>query len=493
VGAALVLGACDSGFTDINTNPNAPTDVPAQYILPQAIQTTVQNANGYGGTWAVLEFAGLFSQHWAKIQYTDEDKYELRPGVIENIWTFSYANSLKDWQAIIDKGQETGLVNHEATGRTMKAFTFHFMTDIWGDIPYSQALQGDSGEPVTTPVYDSQESIYTSMVAELGTAIGLFDPGARGWGAEDLIYGGDMVAWARFANSLRLRLGMRMAYSSPSQARQVVEAAAASGAGLIRSNPQNALLRYLDAAPNQQPLFSNARTRDDHASSKTLIDYLLARNDPRLPIYAEPAASDGQFRGMQNSVNSADVPPLPTISRIGAYWRGGQGSVATYPASATTPTLLITAAEVHFLLAEAAYRGWNVGGTAQAHYEMGVREAMAQCDGAMGIALPTAAVDAYLARPGVAWGTAPSGDNLELIIGQKWLALYTNGFEAYAEYRRTGYPSEIQVGPNAAFPFVPGRIPYPDSEQSLNRSNWEAAKTAQGNDGTYSGKVWWMQ
>jgi hypothetical protein len=497
--AALMAGACTDGFTDINTNPNAPTDVPAQYILPEAIQTTIgagsnigRYAYGYAATWSVLEFAGLFPQHWAKIQYTDEDKFELRPGVIESIWTVQYANSLKDWQIIMDKGHESGLVNHEATGLTMKAFTFHFLTDIWGNIPYTEALAGDAEDQVTTPVYDAQEVIYQGMVADLARAAGMFDPGARGWGAEDLIYGGNMAGWARFANSLRLRLGMRMVHANPTLARQTVEGAAAHAAGLITTNSQNALLRYLDAAPSQNPLFENARSRDDHAPSSTLIDYMVARSDPRLPIYAEPAASDGQFRGMRNSVNSADVPALPTISRIGSYWRGGPGPVAAFPASATTPAQLMTAAEVHFLLAEAAYRNWNVPGTAQGHYEAGVRAAMAMYDGAMGIAIPTAAVDAYLARNGVAWGTAPSGDNLELIIGQKWLALYTNGFEAYAEFRRTGYPAEITPGPNAAYSFIPGRIPYPDSEQSLNRENWTAAKTAQGNDGGYTGKMWWM-
>jgi hypothetical protein len=511
VGAVLLAGACDSGFTDINTNPNAPTDVPAQYILPQAIQTTVgtgapigAHQYGYGSTWSVLEFAGLFAQHWAKIQYTDEDMYLLRDGVIENLWTVQYANSLKDWQAIVDKGVETGLVNQEATGRTMKAFNFHFVTDIWGDVPYSEALQGDGETKVTAPAYDPQSAIYADMVAQLGTAVGMFNPGAPGWGTADLMYGGDIAAWARFANSLRLRLGMRMVNSASTQARQAVEAAAAHSAGLITTNSQNAVLRYLDSAPNQSPLFANARSRNDHAPSRTLVNMLGAFNDPRLPIYAEPVQNDSLamgnyviydgkvYRGAQNSVESPSVPPLPTISRIGYYWRGGPSAVADFPSSATTPTLLMTAAEVHFLLAEAALRGWNVPGTAQGHYEAGIRAAMAQYDGAMGIAIPTARVDAYLLQNGVAWGTAPTGDNLELIIKQKWLALYTNGFEAYAEYRRTGYPTEITVGPDAAFSFVPGRIPYPGLEQSLNRTNWEAAKAAQGNDGAYAGKVWWM-
>jgi hypothetical protein len=506
VGAALLAGACDDGFTDINTNPNAPTDVPAQYILPQAMRTTIMHAYGYSGTWAVLEFTGLFAQHWAKVQYTEEDNYNLRAEQITGIWEVQYAQSLKDWQAIIDKGVATGLVNHEATGRTMKAFTFQFLTDIYGDVPYSEALQGDGEVQITTPAYDAQAAIYADLASQLGTAANLFNPGAAGWGGADLIYGGDMAAWARFANSLRLRVGMRMVNSAPAQARQAVEAAAAHAAGLITTNAQNAVLTYLDAAPNQQPLFVNARTRNDHSPSRTLVNMLGALNDPRLPIYAEPVLNDslamgnyvvyeGQvYRGAQNSVDVKDVPPLPTLSRIGSYWRGGPGAVADYPGSATTPSLLMTAAEVHFLLAEAALNGWSVPGTAQGHYEAGVRAAMAQYDGAMGISIPTARVDAYLAQQGVAWGTAPSGNNLELIIKQKWFALYTNGFEAYAEYRRTGYPTEITVGPFAAFNHVPGRIPYPASEQSLNRANWQAAIAAQAalNEGDYAGRLWWM-
>jgi hypothetical protein len=332
----------------------------------------------------------------------------------------------------------------------------------------------------------------------------MFQPGGLGWGSEDLIYGGDMAAWARFANSLRLRIGMRMVSSAESQAKAIVEAAAAHSAGMIVSNDQNAVLRYLSASPNQQPLFENARTRNDHAPSRTLVNLLGSLNDPRLPIYAEPVANDSLemghyviyegnvYRGAQNSVDPKDVPPLTTISRIGFYWRGGTGAVADHPSSATTPTLLMTAAEVHFLLAEAALRGWNVPGTAQGHYEAGVRAALSQYDGAMGVEIPTSRIDAYLAQNGVAWGTAPTGNNLELIIKQKWLAIYTNGFEAYAEYRRTGYPTEITVGPDAAYSFVPGRIPYPSSEQSLNSTNLAAARSAQGNDGTYTGKVWWM-
>lgn len=496
--AAFALGAsaCDDGLAEINENPNAPTDVPAQYLLPMAIQTTVEQ---FYGQWFNLEFAGLFAQHWAKIQYIEEDLYNLRPATIDGWWTTLYAGSLKDWQTIIEKGQETGFSNHEATGRVMKAFTGHIMTDIWGDIPWSQALRGNDEEPVTTPAYDAQQDIYPALVAELDAALGLFDASERTWATEDLIYQGDVASWQRFANSLKLRLAMRVSEVDAAQAQAWVTQAVNSPAGLITQNSQNAALAFLESAPNQNPLYENwVGGRDDHAVSKTLVDLLASLNDPRLAIYAEPAAKDSVamgghvvyqgevYRGMANGTPEEEIPPIATLSRIGEHWRSH-----TNTAAAATPAYLMTAAEVHFLLAEAEleWPGISGGMTAEQHYNAGVTAALQLYDGANGVDITAADISAYLAQPGVAWGTGDS--NLELIIEQKWIALYANGPEAYAEYRRTGYPDEVTVREAHALAHVPGRVPYPDVEQSLNRANWEAATSAQGNDGTYTGKVWW--
>lgn len=515
---ALVVSAsaCDQGLSGLNENPNAPTDVGAEYLLPQALQSTVEYANY--NTWFTLEFTGIFAQHWAKIQYTDEDRYELRPNVIDGFWNNFYSGPLKDWQLIIEKGQATGLANHEAIGRIAKVYTFHLITDIWGDIPHSEALRADDPQsPITAPAYDSQASIYTAMLAELATAVGLLDAGARSFGAEDLIYGGDVAKWERFANSLRLRLAMRISDVSPAVARPIVEALASQP--LITSNADNFTLVYLTASPNQNPLHENAATalggsgsRDDHAVSNSLVNLLGALNDPRIEVYAEPAQLDsltadfawcggageppchvlynGQvFRGMRNGVLSENVPtPFSYWSRLGSHFR----------ARPETPQPLLTAAEVNFLLAEAAEKGWSVGGTAQAYYEAGVRAAFALWDGADGVDLGTAVQDAYLLQPGVAYGSTPvdgAGNNFELIAEQKWLALYTISPEAYAEYRRTGYPDELLPSMNATIiSTIPGRIPYADIEQSLNAANLAAAISAQssmGVDGTYDGRVWW--
>lgn len=481
--AAFALGAsaCDDGLAELNENPNAPTDVPAQYLLPQATQSTIEMVHGAGFN---LTFTGLFAQHWGKIQYTEEDLYILRPETIDAWWNAFYANSLKDWQAIIVKGQETQLANHEAIGRVMKAYTGHIMTDIWGDIPWSQALQADAEEPITTPAYDPQDDVYADLIAQIDQALDLFDPAARTFGAEDLIYGGDVDSWARFANSLKLRLAMRMSDVAGSNSEALVAEVVADAAGLIDENAENATLMFLDAAPNQHPFFENRQSRDDHAMSATLIDYMQAVNDPRLAVYAEPAASDGQFRGIVNGTHSDNVGALNQYSRIGDYWRDISNS-----ANAARPALLLTAAEVHFLLAEAALNGWTTPMTAQEHYEEGVTLALEMYDGADGVDIGAGQITAYLAQPGVAWGTGDS--NLELVIEQKWLALYMNGPEAYAEYRRTGFPDEITPGPDADYTFVPGRIPYPPLEQSLNRDAWQAALDAQDIDGTYTGGVWW--
>lgn len=494
---ALGGGACDDGLAELNDNPNAPADVPAQVVLPEAIQSTVELFNG---TTFNLEFAGIFSQQWAKIQYVEEDQFVLRPSRIDAWWTSLYAASLADWQLIIEKGQNgvPARPNYEATGRVMKAYTGHVMTDVWGDIPWSEALQGAAEEPNTTPAYDAQEDVYDALVAELDAAIALFDADDLTFGSADLIYQGSPTAWAKFANSLKLRLAVRVSVVDPDQAGIWISEVLASPAGLIDENSENASLVYLESPPNQNPLYENwVGGRDDHAASKTLVDLMGSLNDPRLPIYAEPVAKDSLemgghviyngevYRGMPNGVPEDDVPPIATISRIGEHWRSH-----TNTAAAATPFYLLTAAEVHFLLAEVAER--NLAATpmtAAQYYTEGVRLALQLYDGADGVDITAADIATYLAQPGVAYGTGDS--NMEQIIEQKWLAIYTNGPEAYAEYRRTGYPDEVTIRSGHTLDHVPGRIPYPDVEQSLNPGNWSAATANQGNDGSYTGTVWW--
>ncbi len=519
LGVALSTGACDKGLADVNDNPNAPTDVPAQYLLPNAIQQTVE----FGGqnTWITLEMTGIFVQHWAKIQYTEEDQYELRDAIINNLWNGVYAGPLKDWAVVIKKGQQTAEEgdqakgdNQSAMGMVGKAYTASILTDLYGDIPYSQALQADAEEPITTPVYDPQQELYGQLLNELQTAVGMMNPGAGSFSDADLFYGGDMSQWIKFANSLRLRLAMRMSDVDPAGARSIVEAVASQP--LILTNDDNAGLVYQASPPYQNPYYENAAgslggggSRDDHAVSNTLVGILDMYNDPRIEVYANPASDQttdftaswcggaGQlpcqvtyngfvYRGERNGIANGSVPKLSLISRIGRHFR----------ADPATPQYIMTAAEVNFLLAEAALNGWSVGGSAADYYEAGIRQAFELWNGVTvastdaPVDLGTAVQDAYLAQPTVAL-TGNATTDLEKIIDQKWLALYTMPWEAYSEYRRTGYPDEIVPSEDATIQFIPGRIPYPSLEQSLNNGNLQAAISEQNTDGNYCGTVWW--
>ncbi len=525
VGVALSSAACDKGLADVNDNPNAPTDVPAQYLLPNAIQQTVE----FGGqnTWITLEMTGIFVQHWAKIQYTEEDQYELRDATINNLWNAMYSGPMKDWAVIIKKGQQVAEEgdpakgdNQSAIGMVGKAYTATILTDLYGDIPYTQALQADAAEPITAPVYDSQQELYGTLLSELQTAVGMMSPGAGSFSDADLIYGGDMSQWIKFTNSLRLRLAMRMSDVDPAGARSLVEALATQP--LILTNDDNAGLVYQPSPPYQNPYYENAAgalggggSRDDHTVSNTLVGVLNKFNDPRIMVYANPSLDQttdftaswcghaGQvpcqvtyngmiYRGERNGIASGSVPQPVLISRIGRHFR----------ADPATPQYLLTAAEVNFLLAEAALNGWSVGGSAQQYYEAGIRQAFELWNGVNvsvsasntandgPVDLGTAVQDAYLAQPSVQL-TGNATTDLEKIIDQKWLALYTMPWEAYSEYRRTGYPNEIVPSEDATIQFIPGRIPYPSLEQSLNNDNLQAAIANQSTDGNYCGTVWW--
>lgn len=463
---ALGVSACETDLAGINDNPNDPTDVSASYILPEAQRRAVEEVFGRSLN---MDHASLFAQHFALIAYPNEDRYIV--GDAAFAWSDLYTDALKEFQKIIEKGQESETANHEAVGRIMTAWTYHVMTDLWGDIPYSAALKADAEEEDNTPAYDPQSDIYAGVLDELETGAGLLDPNGTTFGTEDLIYHGDVAKWQKFANSLRMRLAMHMSAADPTNARAEFEAAYNTSA-YISDNADNATLVYPGSAPNENPFYEDKHrsARDDHAISRTLTDVLNAWSDPRLKVYADPTEADstvysGALNGLIQQPNDG-----AEISRIGKYWRD----------TPTAPFVLLSAAEVHFLLAEAAQHSWTVTGSAQSHYEMGIRASMKQ----YGIA--DADIDAYLVRPGVAWGT---DDPYKQIATQKWIALYGNGMEAWSEYRRTGYPV-LTPGADAELTEVPSRLRYPSIEQSLNGANWQAAIDRQGPN-TLTTRVWW--
>ncbi len=466
-GLVMAVGACDD-ITQVNANPNAPEDVPADFLMAQSIQTGVQQTFGAG---QMLQHTSIWPQHAVQIQYPDEETGYVRPARMEAYWTTYYATSLKDVQTVIDKGVENGQANVEGMGKIWRSWLFHIVTDLWGAVPYSQALDAEQA----TPAYDSQQAIYTDLLNVLETSAGMLGAGGGSLGSGDLLYGNDTGAWQRFANSLRMRLAMRLTEAAGSTAES--EFVAAYNAGGFTSNADNAMLSY-PGSPYENPLYENWLTRDDNGISATMVDTLKALNDPRLELYAEPAATDGEFRGHHNGRD--DLPEgqsLAAFSRINDFWRSD---------GAATPAPVMTYAEVAFLQAEAAARGWIAADPA-ALYEAGIRASMELYD-AWGHAPTDAEIDAYLAQPAVQCDPA---QGLAQIGLQKWIALWMNGSEAWSEWRRTGVPM-LAMGPDLILDRIPVRFSYPDSEQSLNAASLQAATASQGGGLDLVTPVWWM-
>ena len=466
-GLVLVMSACDEGLTEINLNPNAPTDVGAQFLLPQAIRASVEATFGSS---QMLSHTAIWPQHAVQLQYPDEEEGIVRASSMQAYWDGYYAGSLADIQMVIDKGREIGNANIEGVGMIWKSWIFHIATDLWGDLPYSEALAGADG--VTTPAYDTQQQVYAGLLQTLGGGAAMLSSGSSVLGSGDVLYGDDMEKWRRFGNSLRMRLAMRMSEVDAATARS--EFVAAYNAGGFLSNDDNAMLSW-PGSPYRNPLFEDWQGRDDHGISATMVDTLKSMADPRLALYAEPATEDGEYRGLQNG----DITPelsLAWYSRIGNHWRSG---------GAATPTAVMTYSEVMLLAAEAAHRGWIAGDPATL-YADGIRANMTQYSAAN--SPTTVEIDAYLAQPVVAYDAATGLEQIQL---QQWIGLFMNGSEAWAHVRRTGLPA-LQAGPDLTLSRIPVRFKYPDLEQSLNAANLAAAVSRQGGGLDLVTPVWWQ-
>ena len=475
---ALVATSCDSGLTGLNKNPNAPGKVTPQYLFPNGVTSAVGRVRGGGFD---LTFTSLWAQHIAMDRFTDEDRYSIRPGTIDGNWSGFYSGELEDFATIIQQTDPSEAPNLVGPALVMKSWTYGVMTDIWGDIPYAEANQGTAN---FTPRYDSQQDVYNGLFTDLTAANDMLTAGGDGYGSADPIYSGDATKWQRFANSLRLRFALRLVKVDADRAKS--EATAAIAAGVFTSNADNALLQWPGDGTNDNPFFNTFRTRDDQHVSQTLVDTLKALYisiepgndtifDPRLAVYADPIISalpDTVYVGAPNGLQDDDAIAigLTNTSRVGEVYR-----------QRDTPSILMTYSEVLFDEAEAAARGWTAGDAA-ALYSDAIRASM-QYNG-----IADDVIDAYVASPRVAYNAATG---LTQIALQKWIALYAQGADAYAEYRRSGVPN-LQPGPAVITDpaIVARRLTYPLAEQSFNNTNLQAAISAQGG-ASLNDRVWW--
>jgi len=486
--AAVSATACKTDLTALNVNPNNPTTAPAAPLFTNATQSTLTTFNG---SFQTLSLTSLFAQHIAQVQYIDEDRGHIRSATIQNLFTGQYSGPLEDYRKVIDQSDVAKQANTSGPAKVMQSWIFQNMTDLWGDIPYSEALQGDLGGSLT-PKYDAQKDIYYGLLKTLTDASTAMKSGLtgadQGLAGADPIYKGDVAKWAKFANSLRARLALRMSKADPAKA--ATELTAAFAAGMIASNADNAMIVWPGDGVYDNPLSLNFATRDDHRVSKTLVDTMNNLADPRLKIYAQPTKNDptiyaGEPNGGDNTFTALYYN---STSRPGAIFYPGATSYGTYGTSAgkKTPSYMMTFAEVSFIQAEAAEKGLGglAAGQAAGFYNAGVTASITQWGG-------TAAEAAtYLARPGVAY--VPGATGLQQIGLQKWIALFTQGTEAWSEWRRTGNPASIKEGPFMYndTPKIARRLLYSFGEQSVNLASLNAAIADQGPD-LYSTRMWW--
>ncbi|MDB5243335.1 MAG: hypothetical protein JWP57_3960 [Spirosoma sp.] len=474
-----VLTSCENKFDETNANPNDPTSVPAERLLPHAIYSAVSNIIGPSGTVSLgLDAGNGWAQHTARIQYTEIDQFSYTSDLQDLPWRSLYNEALADFQRVIELGKSSGNENYQAIGLIMRSYVFSVLTDVYGDIPYSEALKGTS-DGIVAPKFDAQKDVYAGLVSDLKLANDLINTKAVSKEG-DILFAGDMTKWKKFANSLNLRLLNRMLSKTGAsidvKAEMTRILSDATKYPVMTSNADVAQLVYL-TRPNNNPTNENRRTRDDHRVSATLVDKLVALGDPRLAVYANKATATGEYKGVPNGLPNSDAGALgfTKTSKVGDYFT-----------QETTPAVIMSFAELNFIRAEAALRGVSAAGDAAKAYSDGITASMSYYK-------LTPPAD-YLIKNALKFGDAATSTvGLTQVLEQKWIALFGQGVEAWTEYRRTGIPSLVVPKVNYNAGMIPTRLPYPSAEENLNNMNFKSALTAMGGANTMQTKLWWAK
>ncbi len=498
----LVFSACNtSELTDLNINPNTVNTIDPEFMLANA--QLLNNTHIYS-LELVWYYVPGYVQHFAAVGgvFGFGDKYlNNRPEDLYNFYTSCYTNAVADITDVIRTTKDDPkqlAVNSIA--RIMRVFIMHRLTDFYGDIVYFDGGAGFSSN-VLLPKFDKQQEIYADMLKELEESVLALSSSSNlslKTPTQDLYYSGDKGKWVKFANALMLRLGMRMSKADPAAAKQWVAKAVAGG--LMTSNEDNTTLIHTNG-PNEfsrNPIsiaFESVES-EGQKLSKTFIDWLKNNEDPRLMIYTMGIGpATGPFntnpidqKGMPNGYNEETikeyegVPPEGEVDIHTMY-----STVNKLLVSRTSPSIYMTYAEVELLLAEASQLQF-IAGSAADHYNAAVRAAMtmySKFDPSLSVS--DGDISAYLAAH-------PYDPNvgLKMIGEQYWAINFTNPTEAWANWRRTGFPVLTPVdyeGPNYNNT-IPRRFQYPLSESATNANNYNEVVQRQGPD-TWDTRMWW--
>lgn len=455
----ILLSSCisDDRYEEYNQDPKSPTEANADFLFNASMRSLVDQMTETNVNRNVFR---LLAQYWTQTTYIDESNYDLtRRTIPQYHWSEMYRDVLFDLETAKEyvmsdddpEVSEGDKMARMAQIEILSVYAWQQLVDSFGDIPYSEAL---SPRDIPLPVYDDAATIYADLIQRLEIAIMDLSSG-EGFTIDNLYYG-DMDAWQTFAHSLKLRLGIRLSDIDPSTAQSIVESA--YNEGVFTSNADNASFVYLGSS-NPNPVWSALvqSGRNDFVPANTIVDIMNNLDDPRRSAYFDDNLGADTYVG-------------------GIYGDSNTFSVYTHIGDAmhdpVNPACLMDYAEVSFYLAEAAARGWAVGGTVEEHYNNGI---MASFDywGSPDVA-------GYLANPDVAYATAPGADWREKIGSQFWLAMYNRGFEGWTVWRKYNAPT-LNLPAETESP-VPTRYTYPVNEQNLNETNRNNAATAIGGD-----------
>jgi hypothetical protein len=481
-----MFGSCDEGFEELNVNPTTATD-----LEPSTKLTYIQLYTGGSSYVATLFYDVIhLMQDIQHLNATSYVSFLYQEGSTNHFFEEQFPNTVKnliDLEAQLEESElETAEVDL-AIARIQKVLIFSRITDLYGDIPYSEAGLGFL-EGVRFPVYDAQSDIYFSMLEALESSVAVLNSGGESsYGSADLLYGGDTDKWVKFGNSLMLRLALRMVKVDNSSAQEWAEKAISGG--VMESNTDIAYVQYEDNAddggPNVNPLTKSFSSRADTQIkiSATLMDYMKDRNDPRVSVLCSTVDGDTSF-DLQFGQDINDATRGEDNSKPNINIFGGSG-IVIYDA----PLFYQTYAEVEFMVAEAGER-WGTGdGDVESHYNAGVTAAMDYLslygNGVVGITADQIS-DYLLENP------FDSSQALKMINEQYWVATFGNGIETYSNWKRSGYPELIAADVAALLTGgeIPRRFPYPSSEELNNPDAVAAAIAAQGGDGLLD-RTWW--
>lgn len=467
--ALFVVSSCTNDFEEINSNPNAPIEVETEFLLRQVIYDFGEQMSFEG-----FVAGNLLGQYFTAVDFNLFDRHSLAEAQVGgNPWPIVYTN-LRDNQIIIQQAtSDISNAVYEGPARILKAYMTASLTDMFGDVPYSEALLGKEGN--VAPVYDRQEDIY------IGEG-GILDNLEQGIAAienytgslplnGDLFYNGDLDQWLKFARSLQLKYLIRI-----SEARDVTQELTAliAQGGFMADNNDNAAFSFTDGAPNNFRM-ATARVGDFNLfiMSETMEEILKKYNDPRISNYFRPIGADGNsYEGLLNGPDASTVSiSIADFSLAGTMFR---------EQTSLLQANFMTAWETEYLLAEAAAKGWT-SGDAKLHYDRATELAFDYWN--------TEMPADYLSSGASSFG-AIGMDPMEQIITQKWIANIINGYEGWIEYNRTGFPQLKTISASLNNDLIPVRLPYPADEAALNTVNYNSAAQAT-NGNSINAKVWW--